>query len=164
MPLPATLIDSERQTSLDRMLGHISDPVLTALAKALEDGHQQLSPGRLYSGGGGCAVGLMLCYLFPESQSGPLSRLRRRFQRSVHDLDIRHLERTRLAHVEMMFDRTVKDGRNQGLTKAKAASATGLWLAASCRRELARRQEQALAGLFVPSGWQTEPSVEKINK
>ena len=58
----------EREPVLDKVLSHLPDELLSALAYGLERHAGRLEAGRLYSDydGGGCAVGVMLREMSPE--------------------------------------------------------------------------------------------------
>jgi hypothetical protein len=158
--LPAT-VARHRESVLDKVLGHLPDELLSALALGLERHAGRLIAGQLYDDydGGGCAVGVMLRELTPSAyRTGRLRfQVRRHRHRSVlterTDFDDRLI--TRLSHVEMCFDRTaVSLSEHTGDPDLPAAAnATGRWMAEACRRRLRTRNR----GFFVPSGWGPGP-------
>ena len=135
----------ERRTVLRRALRALPDRFLGAMAAGLEKHRERLVPGRLYAsaGGGGCAVGVMLRQLEPETYAR--RRLRfwlrdrwRRGSRSYHDAMGRN---PRLKHLEWVFDDAVKLLRSErGLTRRSAGGLAGDWVREEIDAELRWRE------------------------
>jgi hypothetical protein len=161
--LPADIARS-REPVLARVLSHLPDDVLSALAHGLERHAGRLEVGRLYADydGGGCAVGVMLRELTPsEYDRGRLHFWARRHRhRSVLSERVK-FERslvTRLSHVEMCFDRTALTlcEHAEAEDVRTAANATGRWMAEECRQQLRARSRSGQSGFFVPQEWLME--------
>jgi hypothetical protein len=156
--LPTDIVRA-REPVLEKVLSHLPDEVLSALAHGLERHAGQLEAGRLYADydGGGCAVGVMLRELSPSSyQQGRIQFwLRRRRHASVltERVDFDRGVVTRLSHVETCFDLTaaalVESAPETGTRVA--ANATGRWMAEGCRQQLRARN----SGFYFPKEWVT---------
>jgi hypothetical protein len=146
---------------LARVLSHLPDDVLSALAHGLERHAGRLEPGRLYGDhdGGGCAVGVMLRELSPsEYERGRLqfwARRRRHESVLTERVPFDRSVVTRLSHVEMCFDRTASTlcEHAEAEDPETAANATGRWMAEGCREHLRARSRAGDRGFFVPEEW-----------
>jgi hypothetical protein len=146
---------------LARVLSHLPDDVLSALAHGLERHAGRLEPGRLYGDydGGGCAVGVMLRELSPsEYERGRLqfwARRRRHESVLTERVPFDRSVVTRLSHVEMCFDRTASTlcEHAEAEDPETAANATGRWMAEGCREHLRARSGAGDRGFFVPEEW-----------
>lgn len=141
---------AERQPVLRRSLRALPDCMLEAMCTGLASHGDDLVPGRLFRSrtGGGCAVGVMLRELEPETyETGPLRFwLRDRWRRGAGSY--RPLRRNpRLRHLQWTFDAAVKDLRaaRANLTKREAATVVGVWFGAEAEGELSWRSLQAAA-------------------
>jgi hypothetical protein len=117
----------ERRQMLRRTLRGLSRPQLEALASGLERHRGQLVAGRLFksTGGGGCAVGVMLRELDAvPTRSAPRFWLRDRWRRSVTSYSAIR-KQPRLRHLEWGFDAAVKRLRGAGIERGEAAAAAG---------------------------------------
>jgi hypothetical protein len=147
---------------LTKVLSHLPDEILSALAHGLERHAGRLQAGRLYANydGGGCAVGVMLRELSPAAyrQGRLLFWARRRRHDSVltERVDLERSLVTRLSHVEMCFDRTAMTlyEHVEDADPTTAANATGRWIAEQCREQLRARSRAGKSGFFVPEEWQ----------
>jgi hypothetical protein len=154
-------ITRAREPVLAKVLSHLPDEILSALAHGLERHAGRLEAGRLYSDydGGGCAVGVMLRELSPaEYEQGRLQFwARRRRHRSVltERVPFEPSLVTRLSHVEMCFDRTAFTLCEHvgGEDVRAAANTTGRWIAEECRQQLRTRSRAGHGGFFVPEEW-----------
>ena len=141
---------AERDGVLRRSLHALPEPFLAAMARGLESHRDELVPGRLFSSpeGGGCAVGVMLRELEPETYAGGRVRfwLRdrwRRGSRSYRDVLCRN---PRLKHLEWVFDDAVELLRHAtpGASRRDAAALAGDWVREAIEAELRwRRLKQA---------------------
>jgi hypothetical protein len=133
----------ERRQMLRRTLRGLPDAQLAALATGLERHEQQLVAGRLFksTGGGGCAVGVMLRELDAVPNRGTAAFwLRDRWRRSV--TSYREMERQpRLRHLEWGFDAAVELLRGAGVKRAEAVAAVGRWLRELAGYEVAWRAQ-----------------------
>jgi hypothetical protein len=147
----------ERRQMLRRTLRGLSDPQLEALASGLERHREELVAGRLFksTGGGGCAVGVMLRELDAVPARGAARFwLRDRWRRSV--TSYRAIRRQpRLRHLEWGFDAAVKRLRDAGVDKREAAAAAGGWLHDLTSQELAWR---SATGLLTAGDGAIEPA------
>jgi hypothetical protein len=136
----------ERRQMLRRTLRGLSRPQLEALASGLERHREELVAGRLFksTGGGGCAVGVMLRELDAVPTRGAARFwLRDRWRRSV--TSYRAIRRQpRLRHLEWGFDAAVKRLREAGVERSEAAAAAGDWLHDLTSQELAWRAATSL--------------------
>lgn len=158
--LPAHIART-REPVLARVLSHLPDDFLSALAHGLERHAGRLEPGRLYGDydGGGCAVGVMLRELSPSEYAR--GRIRFWARRHRHHTVLTERVRfdrslvTRLSHVEMCFDRTASAlcEHAEAEHPETAANATGRWMAEGCREHLRARRRAGHAGFFVPEEW-----------
>jgi hypothetical protein len=148
-PLPEIppAVAAERRKVLERAMRHLPDVVLDAMRRGLDRHDGRLRPGRLFSGQGGCAVGVMLDELFPGygARRGPIARLRPRKKSVVDEHPQLALALPRLVHIELWFDiaiRTCRE-RDPSHTVADWAQAVGRWLAGCLHVELDRRSRLA---------------------
>lgn len=121
---------------------------MRALAAGLERNRGQLVSGRLFksSGGGGCAVGVMLLELEAVPvRSGARFWLRDRWRRSMTSYRAVRSQ-PRLRHLEWSFDDAVERLRAAGADRAVAVGAVGAWLEGFAHSELAWRDLQRLEG------------------
>lgn len=165
--LPAHVAQA-REPIVTKVLSHLPDELVSALAHGLERHAGRLTVGRLYQDhdGGGCAVGVMLRELTPSAYSEGRLRflVRRRLHRSVLTEQV-ELERsvvTRLSHVEMCFDQTAKAMCEYmpETDLSAAADATGRWMAELCREQLRARNRAGQVGFFVPDDWQVQHTAD----
>jgi hypothetical protein len=140
-------VATERKQVLDRTMRHLPDAVLDAMCRGLDRHDGRLRPGKLFSGEGGCAVGVMLRELFPSYRAnrGLIGRLRRRSESIVDEQPQLARSLPRLAHIEIWFDVTIRicqDGDPRH-TVAEWAQAVGRWLAGCLYVELEHRSRPA---------------------
>jgi hypothetical protein len=143
----------ERRQMLRRTLRGLSAPQLEALASGLERHRGRLVAGRLFkSGGGGCAVGVMLRELDAvPARRGAGFWLRDRWRRSATSYPAIRRE-PRLRHLEWGFDAVVERLQTAGATRDEAVAAAGKWLLQLARQELAWRAQTAPAAFTSRSG------------
>jgi hypothetical protein len=147
----ASLIPSdlarERGAVLHRALRDLPLALLEALVRGLRRHSDSLVTGRLYDerGAGGCAVGVMLRELSGKDCRPPLWR-RRRSPETIYE---EHPEMARvyprLAHIELIFDKTcqaLRDARPE-LSERESARKVGLWMAAEAQAEINLRHLEA---------------------
>jgi hypothetical protein len=140
-------------SAVARALGHLPDELLRAMAGGLRAHADELAPGVLFRGhrSGGCAVGVTLRELAPESFE--FGRLRfwlwQRWRRGVERDVARRFPR--LKHLQWYFDEAVAELSASGC-EAQAARIVGEWLADSASAELsARRRVSPGAGITLPA-------------
>lgn len=144
LPLPATTA-AHRDETLRGIATHLSDPILDALGSAIVTHADHLSPGRLYNrSGGGCAVGVLLRELYPETCGpGRVSwlRARRRYTIRQETGDLLGPDTLRLEHIERCFDATCRAVacHNPSMRRGETARHVGLWMACILADERARR-------------------------
>jgi hypothetical protein len=154
--LPTDIVRA-REPVLAKVLSHLPDELLSALAHGLERHAGHLEAGRLYAGydGGGCAVGVMLRELSPSSyRQGRIQFwVRRRRHESVltERVDFERAVITRLSHIETCFDLTAAavSERAPETSAQVAANATGRWMAEGCRAQLRARR----SAFYFPAEW-----------
>lgn len=143
----------ERRQMLRRTLRGLSDLQLEALATGLERHEEQLVAGRLFksTGGGGCAVGVMLRELDAVPSRGAAAFwLRDRWRRSVTSYG-EMARQPRLRHLEWGFDAAVELLRGAGVKREEAVAAVGRWLRQLAGYELAwRAQSRSFATTSEP--------------
>jgi hypothetical protein len=140
-PMPADLA-RERGEVLHKALRTLPLELLEPLLRGVRRDADSLVPGALYSGKGGCAVGLML----DELRGGRRWRLRRRSPTIHEDAPEIVREHPRLAHLEFIFDRTCEElAERLGISVCDAAPAVGLWMAGEVAAEINLRHMEALA-------------------
>jgi hypothetical protein len=146
----------ERRQMLRRTLRGLSAPQLEALASGLERHRGRLVAGRLFkSGGGGCAVGVMLRELDAvPARRGARFWLRDGWRRSVTSYPVIRRQ-PRLRHLEWGFDAAVQRLRAAGVERSDAAAAAGEWLHELTKQELAWRAAKELL-----AAGDSEPGVE----
>jgi len=133
----------ERRQMLRRTLRGLSDLQLEALARGLERHEEQLIAGRLFksTGGGGCAVGVMLRELEAVPSRGTAAFwLRDRWRRSVTSYGEMRRQ-PRLRHLEWGFDAAVELLRGGGVKREEAVTTVGRWLRQLAGYELAWRAQ-----------------------
>jgi hypothetical protein len=154
----------ERSQPLSRVITRFPDPVLESLCQGLIKNQDKLVMGKLWSGdGSGCAVGLLLCELFPRYWQAAEERSWKRWlpghgrsvRKEYHSLS---KEIPHLPVLESIFDRTVILAEQHGMTHQQALQATGAWLLDAVKEEIALRHDKARQGLLPPD-WQ--PSAPK---
>jgi hypothetical protein len=142
---------AERRLVLRRSVRALPGAFLAAMDRGLAKHREQLVPGRLFKSpdGGGCAVGVMLRELEPETYSRGRLRfwLRDRWRggsRSYHGELARN---PRLKHIEWIFDDIVELLRRErpGLSLSEAAALAGDCVREEIARELGWRQVQRSA-------------------
>ena len=142
--LPDAVVE-ERGPVLRRILRGLPDEVLQALVRGLErDGHS-LMAGRLFRGNhGGCAVGVTLRELDPETYAveGPAFWLRHAWRRRLRWYRGLSAANPRLQHLEWTFDRAVTAtyGGWRRRLRREAAVAVGRWIRFEGQAELDWRQ------------------------
>jgi hypothetical protein len=144
---------AERIEALHRVLRKLPDDFIVALIEGLE-GADVITPGKLFAGeSGGCAVGVTLRALDPESFGGRWVIWGR--SRSVIGFRRRLAKRVKhLYALEQVFDRSVKlaRARNPLSSGREVAMAVAVWVADEARTELVLREmnsewmERALRG------------------
>ena len=126
-------------------------PVIEAMARGLDANLDRLVSGRLFGSpnGGGCAVGVMLRELDPNSYRGGWLRfwLRDRWRQGLDATPkTRRLVNAlpRLRHIELMFDTTfdMARARRPELSDREITRAVGQWFSAEIQSELARRARE----------------------
>ena len=135
----------ERRGVLRRALRALPDRFLRAMAAGLERHRERLVPGRLYASadGGGCAVGVMLRELEPETYARRRVRfwLRDRWRRGSRSYHDAMGQNPRLKHLEWVFDDAVKLLRSErGLTRRTAGALAGDWVREEIGAELRWRE------------------------
>lgn len=148
--LPQAIVN-QRRSALERTVSGLPTAILFALRSGLEEYATSLTPGRLYTRSGGCAVGVMLRRIFPGAfcQSAPTFWLRSKLRRSIRD-DFSALarEEVRLSHIEIIFDNSVRDLTNRfTFEKGAASEVVGRWIVSEINSELARRFASTPASL-----------------
>jgi hypothetical protein len=115
---------------LHRALRALPIGLLQPLLRGVRRHADSLVPGSLYTGDGGCAVGMMLRELAPQR--------RRRRNRTIWDEWPELVQaHPRLAHIEVVFDRTCKALYARGeLSEEQTARNVGLWMAAEIQAEI----------------------------
>ena len=144
LPEIPLVIAAERKPVLDRTLCHLPDAVLDAMRRGLDRHDGRLRPGRLFSKGGGCAVGVMLRELFPSYRAdrGLIGRLRPRAKSIVEEHPQLARSLPRLTHIELCFDVTTRICQEHDPSRGAAAwaQAVGRWFAGCLYTELERRR------------------------
>ena len=138
-PYVPDAIRAERGPVLRRTLRGLPDASLAALVRGLDRAGGDLAPGRLFRGGsGGCAVGVMLRELEPETYAarGPRFWLVHSWRRRVRWYRGMAREHPRLQHLEWTFDRAAAASSQRGLARREAAVAVGRWFRAEAEAEL----------------------------
>ena len=134
---------AERNQALHHVLGKLPDDFIVYLIEGLE-GADVITPGRLFAGDrGGCAVGVTLRALDPDSYRGRRLLWGRRLRRSIFRLrrslarEIRHLYA-----LEQVFDRSVFMLQEEfpHVPGEQIAEATAHWVAGEARAELLLRE------------------------
>src|SRR3954468_10005581 len=126
--------------------------LLEALLRGVRRHADSLAPGALHTGGGGCAVGMML----HELRGTRPRRFRLRWRSPTVHEDAPELARRypRLAHLELIFDRTCEElAARRGVEPCEVARDVGLWMAAEVQGEIDSRH----APLYVPADWELQP-------
>jgi hypothetical protein len=151
-PLPTELA-RERGAVLHRALRTLPVALLEPLLRGLRRHADQLVPGHLATGNGGCAVGMMLHELALDpswQEAGALPAPERRWrsmwrQASIYDSWPKlAASYPRLHHVEIVFDVTCKRLRAEGvMDHDDAPRAVGLWMAAETQSEINMRHLEA---------------------
>ena len=137
---------------LRRSLRALPDPFLAAMARGLEKHRDQLVPGRLFSSadGGGCAVGVMLRELEPETYAGGRLKfwLRDRWRRGSRSYRDAMGRNPRLKHLEWVFDDAVALLRRSPPQPSRrtAAALAGDWVREGIEAELRWRALERAAG------------------
>jgi hypothetical protein len=147
-PIPADLA-RERGQVLDKALRELPLELLEALLRGVRRHADSLAPGALHTGGGGCAVGMML----HELRGTRPRRFRLRWRSPTIHEDAPELARRypRVAHLELIFDRTCEElAARRGVEPCDVARDVGLWMAAEVEGEIDSRQSP----LYVPLDWQ----------
>ena len=147
-PLPSELA-RERGAVLHRALRTLPVALLEPLLRGLRRHADALVPGHLATGGGGCAVGMMLQELALDpswQEEGALPAPQRRWSSlrrhaSIYDSWPRlAASYPRLHHVEIVFDVTCKLLREEGeMEEGDIPRAVGLWMAAETQSEINMR-------------------------
>jgi hypothetical protein len=149
-PIPTDLA-RERGQVLNKALRELPLELLEALLRGVRRHADSLAPGALHTGGGGCAVGMML----HELRGTRPRRFRLRWRSPTIHEDAPELARRypRLGHLELIFDRTCEElAARQGVEPCDVAGEVGLWVAAEVRAEIASRHSP----LYVPAEWEAE--------
>jgi hypothetical protein len=142
---------ADRIQVVRRSLRALPDRLVSALARGLARHEDELVVGHLYgySGGGGCAVGVMLRELRPERYRVGRLRFWLRHGWRVHASSYRGAVEgsPRLAHLEWTFDAAVQRLRqlDPGLGPRAAARVVGGWFRAEAEAELGWRALRAAA-------------------
>ena len=139
-PMPAD-IARERGEILHQALRELPVELLAPLLRGVRRHADLLAPGSLYTGQGGCAVGMML-----DELRG--ARPRRRFRRARPSLrqEAPDIARAypRMTHIEYVFDSTCKRlGHRLRVDPSDVASTVGLWMAAEVQAEINLRHMEA---------------------
>lgn len=134
-----------------RALRHLPDQLLWAMVRGLRAHADDLTPGVLFRnpGSGGCAVGITLRELAPESFDFGWLRfwLWQRWRRGVERDVARRFPR--LNHLQWHFDAAVAELTAAGYPEP--AKAVGLWLAASADAELRSRHSPVPEARALPT-------------
>lgn len=132
---------AERNQALHRVLRRLPGDFVVALIEGLEAA-DVITPGRLLAGDrGGCAVGVTLRALDPESFGGRWLMWGR--SRSVHGFRRRLAKRvSHLYALEQVFDRSVEIAvaAFPGASPEQVAKAVAAWVADEARTELVLRE------------------------
>jgi hypothetical protein len=137
---------AEREPVLKRSLRALPNEALEAMARGLEKHREQLGPGRLFqsANGGGCAVGVMLRELEPETYArGRVSFwLRDRWRGGCRSYRSAVGRNPRLKHLEWLFDDAVALLREASPRRPQriAAALVGDWMREEIAAELNWRE------------------------
>jgi hypothetical protein len=155
---------AERGPVLRRALRGLPDAALEALVRGLDRSGDRLAAGKLYRGSrGGCAVGVMLRELDPDTYAarGPRFWLLHSWRRRVRWYAGLAKANPRFQHLEWTFDRAAKATwkSGSGLSPTESAAAVGRWFRDEAVAELDwRRLAAGATAAAQPGGRRGEPA------
>ena len=141
-------IACERGEILHQALRELPVGLLAPLLRGVRRHADLLVPGSLYSGEGGCAVGMMLDELRGGRPRWRFRRPKPTIRQEAPDIARAH---PRMAQIEHVFDSTCKRlGRRLGMEPGDVAPTVGLWLAAEVQAEINLRHMEESTGAPPP--------------